>query len=275
MPPTLLTHFKQYVKIINKHGLENKQPINLDYYDFLAPTTVLPLVSLVFNQDKTIKEHKNPKVNNHLLSLLGLKKHKQTTLPFRAIDQDKDNSTELTKDFLNIMKYPKQNENALKFIFHELITNVYDHSNFNKGFVLGQNFPNVLQADFCFMDNGISIPGSLRNFGYEFSNDCEAILQAINGLSTKDDGRGYVERGTGLNSTVNIVTKGGNGEFLIASNKGLLDINKRRIIAMEIPENYINGTFISLRVSSSKKIDIYDYLAHSKYKITKNIALFK
>lgn len=34
------------------------------------------------------------------------------------------------------MESPQENVNALKYIFHEVITNVYDHSEFNKGFVI-------------------------------------------------------------------------------------------------------------------------------------------
>ena len=36
---------------------------------------------------------------------------------------------------------------ALSYIFHELISNVYDHSEFNLAFVLGQNYPKLRLTD--------------------------------------------------------------------------------------------------------------------------------
>ena len=274
MPPSLLSDFREYVKIMNQHDLYNDEIINIDSCRFLSPTVVLPLMSWVFNYDKKIKEHVNPVTNEHLLKILGLIKHNTTTLPFRRIEKAKDNSTELTKDILHIMDYPKENDQALKFIFYELITNVYDHSNFNKGFVIGQNYPNVDTADFCFMDNGISIPGSFENYGYSFDNDCDAIIKAINGLSTKDE-KAYVDRGTGLNNTVSIVTNGGNGSVLIVSGTGLVQVTKNRIIARTIPEDYLKGTLISLRLKNDKVINIYENLGHIDYDLPDRIKNLK
>ena len=118
------------------------------------------------------------------------------------------------------MESPGENINALKYIFHEVIANVYDHSEFNKGFVIGQYYPKLNSTDYCFMDNGISIPGSFRKINIPFKNDCDAIIQAVNCMSTRDNGD-YIGRGTGLNSTINIVTQA-NGNVLIASGDAVL-----------------------------------------------------
>ena len=91
------------------------------------------------------------------------------------------------------MESPKDNINALKYIFHEVIANVYDHSEFNKGFVIGQYYPRLNSTDYCFMDNGISIPGSFKKSDILFKNDCDAIIQAVNGMSTRDNGE-YIGR---------------------------------------------------------------------------------
>lgn len=268
MPPALINQFRNYIKIMDKHDFYNDNVIDIDNCNFLSPTIVLPLVSLVFNHDKSLKEHKNKEVNDYLLRVLGLRENKDTTLPFRFIEKSEDNSTELTKEIISIMNPSKENTNALKFIFYEMIANVYDHSRFNKGLVMGQYYPNVNITDYCFMDNGISIPGSFKEFGYEFRNDCEAIVRAVNGLSTKEDDDGYVERGTGLNNTVNIVTNGGRGSVLIASGNGLVQIKKNGVIVDTIPDNYIDGTLISLRLRDDK-INISENLGKVKYDLPK------
>lgn len=115
------------------------------------------------------------------------------------------------------------------------------------------------------MDNGISIPGSLKEFNIPFKNDCDAIIKAINGESTKTDPVGYVERGTGLNSVINIVTRGARGSVLIASGKGLIEINRNRIFSKEIPQDYIKGTLVNLRLHNNRKIDIYEHMGHVEY----------
>lgn len=274
MPQSLLSDFKEYIKIMNQHDFYNDEIINIDSCRFLSPTFLLPLMSFVFNYDKKVKEPQNPITNKHLLKILGLKEHNDTTFPFRQINKAYDNSFQLTTEILKIMNYPKQNDSVLKFIFYELINNVYDHSNFDNGFVIGQNYPNVNISDFCFMDNGISIPGSFKKYDYPFENDCDAIIQAINGVSTKNE-KEFIERGTGLNNTVNIVTNGGNGAILFVSGTGLIYITKNRVIAKTIPEHYIKGTLISVRFKNDKKINIYDNLNRIEFELPKNIKLLK
>ena len=107
------------------------------------------------------------------------------------------------------------------------------------------------------MDDGITIPASLKKLNTPIKNDCDAIIKAINGLSSKNE-LGYVERGTGLNNTINIVTSGSNG---------LIHLTKDNIIAREVPNDCIDGTLVSLRMNLNSKIDIYKYLKQVKYEL--------
>ena len=165
-------------------------------------------------------------------------------------------------------------EQSLKYIFHEIITNVYDHSIFDKGFVIGQYWSKLNATDYCFMDNGISILGSFKQAEISFNNDCDAIIQAINGMSTKNQDE-FIGRGTGLNSVVNIVTQGAGGIVLIASRNGVVELTKNNVVARKIPDDYINGTLVSLRVKSNKHIDIYEHLIGRKYELPKMIKRIK
>ena len=89
-------------------------------------------------------------------------------------------------------------------------------------------------------------------------------MQAINGLSSKNE-LGYIERGTGLNNTINIVISGSNGEELIVSGCALIHLTKDRITTRKIPHNCVKGTLVSLRMNLDSKIDIYKYLKQVKY----------
>ena len=123
----------------------------------------------------------------------------------QVLNKNKDNSVETTNQILKNLSLTKSNISVLKFIFHELIGNIYDHSEFNNAYIIGKSY--FEYSEFSFIDDGISIPISLKNNGYAFKNDSQAIMNAINGLSTKNE-HGYIERGTGLNNTTNIVTWG-------------------------------------------------------------------
>ena len=274
MSPALMYNFNKYVKIMNQHDIYNEEIINIDSCDFLTPTIVLPLMSFIYNYNKRIKEHENPKVNDYLHKVLGIKKHTDTTLPFRWLDETTDNSEELTKEILSIMDPIPEMEQSLKYIFHEIITNVYDHSSFDNGFVIGQYWPKLNETDYCFMDNGISIPGSFKKANIPFENDCDAIIQAINGMSTKDNDE-FIGRGTGLNTVVNIVTQGARGIVLIASGNGVIEITRNHVIAKKIPDDYITGTLVSLRVRSNKAIDIYEHMSGREYELPKKIKRIK
>lgn len=71
---------------------------------------------------------------------------------------------------------------------------------------------------------------------------------------------GFVERGTGLNNTLNIVTNGCHGSVLIESGKGLIYIDNENTYLKNIDATPINGTLISLRMNLSEKVDRYKYL---------------
>lgn len=261
-----MNSFNTYISIMDDHDIYNTETINIDKCNFLTPTVVLPLVSFMYNYNKAIKDHKNPTVNEYLHKVLGIKKHTTTTFPFRWLDETTDNSEELTKEIINITESPEENINALKYIFHEVITNVYDHSEFNNGFVIGQHYPKLNSTDYCFMDNGISIPGSFKKSGISFKNDCDAIIQAVNGMSTRDNGE-YIGRGTGLNSTINIVTQA-NGIVLIASGDCVVELTKRKLYSKKIPEEYIKGTLVSLRVPNTP-LNVFKGLDYVEYKLPK------
>ena len=265
MSPALMMNFEKSIKILDENDL-NDDIINIDSCNFLTPTIISHLMGFIYHNHKSIKKHDDNSINEYLHKVLGLKEHPDTTFPFRWLDEKSDNSSELTRDILSIMNPIKGLTQALQYIFSELITNVYDHSDFDNGFVIGQYYPRLKSTDYCFMDNGISIPGSFKNSNITFENDCDAIIQSINSKSTKECG-GYIERGTGLNTVTNMVTRGGNGNVLIASGEGVVELTKNNIVTKQIPKNYIKGTLVSIRIKSDKAINIYDYLNPHTYEL--------
>ena len=181
-------------------------------------------------------------------------------LDFRKIEGLKriDETAEAENEILKNLNIKKTNRNVISFIFHELIGNIYDHSKFNNAFVMGKEYDNFHEIGF--IDDGITIQKSLNDAGYTFESEAEYIVQAINGLSTKNV-IGYIERGSGLNNTINITVNGGDGEVLIASGKALVYIKKDKIYTQELKSG-LNGTLVSIKINLKSKIDIYNFLKH-------------
>ena len=182
----------------------------------------------------------------------------------KKLNVNEDNSFEVTNELINELNIPKQNQNTMKFIFYELTGNIYDHSKFSEGCIFGRLMN--AQYDFRVSDNGISIKNSFKNAGYEIENDSEALIKAVNGLSTKND-LGYIERGTGLNNTANIVVNGFDGEFLLISGDAILYINSEKVISQKNPKKLSTGTIVHLRVDLTTKIDMYNYLNQIEYRL--------
>ncbi len=103
----------------------------------------------------------------------------------KRLDAQNDNSYEITNDLLEELNIPKDNQNTMKFIFNELIGNIYDHSKFSEACISGRL--NNDKFYFIFEDNGISIIDSFKNARYPIENDCDALIKAVNGLSAKND----------------------------------------------------------------------------------------
>ena len=87
---------------------------------------------------------------------------------------------------------------------------------------------------------------------------------ALDGVSTKEALQGGLtsERGFGLSSSLEILTKGLNSNCLIVSRGAELVADRKRIKRKLLKHNdKYSGTLISARIPDTiKKVDIYDYL---------------
>ncbi|MDR3222425.1 MAG: hypothetical protein LBT66_01630 [Methanobrevibacter sp.] len=256
--PNLLDDFKKFEKIIKNHDLNNDE-LDLSQIDFLTPTILLP--SINFAENINIKNYiVNDKTDHCIKSILGLEEPIITSMPYKKFTNK--NNIEIDSKFSDQIK-EYGGVNATQFLIGEMINNIHDHSDFTIGYALAQLFPNIGVADISFMDNGVSIPGRFEEYGFEFKNDCDAIHQAINGRSTAI--KNEEMRGTGLNSTIRLVTEGNKGSILIASRNGACYINEKEINYKSVEDKYIKGTLISIRVRKNS-IDIYPYMEKTTFK---------
>ncbi|MGL6299043.1 MAG: hypothetical protein ACRC1M_07750 [Methanobacteriaceae archaeon] len=251
---TLLEDFEKFEAVIDMHQLHNEH-LDLTFLNSIKPTTLLPIFNYGMINSYIKEYHIKDYAEDYVKKVLGITEHSDSEFPFEEINPigEKD----IPSKFCKILDLDFGGKNALMFLMDEIITNMYDHSKFNKGYTLAHIFHNNAFADICFIDNGVSIPGRFEKDGFKFKDDCSAITQAVNGRSS--DILRENRRGTGLNSTINMMVNGNGGSVLIASRNGLLYIDKKGKKYKRVKDNYIQGTFVSIRVRRNK-VNIYPYM---------------
>ncbi|MEW5748761.1 MAG: hypothetical protein AB1793_08290 [Candidatus Thermoplasmatota archaeon] len=154
--------------------------------------------------------------------------------------------------------------NAFIYLMGELMQNVHDHSDSDNAFIMAQESRGAGFVEMSVLDDGITVAGSLRRSGIIFDDDIEAIAMAMNGLSSKREGR----RGFGLRTSVRICVRGLRGRILTVSGRGAVEIGGGGAEGKDTLEGYsiedkfyhLEGTLVSVRIPlQEREVDIYGF----------------
>jgi hypothetical protein len=203
---TLVNCYVDFCHIRSSHT--NESPLNLLDYNFLYPTTILPIMGYMI--ENSVRAIARQDVQGYLSTILPHLVANKPYIPSRTyalrklIPGDSDLIKKTTEEVIDLADSSYGGNNAVWYLLTELGNNIDNHSNFNNAFMMAQKYPKKGFTEFCAYDDGISIPGNFQNHGIEFTNDSEAIKLAMNGTSTKyeDDGRGW-----GINSLIQNLQK--------------------------------------------------------------------
>jgi len=250
---------------INDLHKQNKT-IELDFgsVNWLLPCSALLLSSRISEltaQGQHIKiiESTNNKVAKFLREIgfpLGNSSKKETHCP---ITHFKGNvNKEINKVLENINENLHKNfGDGVNYLIGELSDNIDAHSKFTYASLMAQYYPRKRFFDIGVLDNGLTIPGVFDKAKITFKDDCDAIRQAMEGVSTKNEGG----RGFGLRTSKKVAIEGLNGEMHIYSRAGGILINpKRREKYVKLQKNPLIGTLVYMRLYIPKKrLNIYEY----------------
>lgn len=93
---------------------------------------------------------------------------------------------------------------AILYLLSEITDNIVEHAVVNRGWVIAQYYPNTEYLDICILDTGISILGSYQqNKNEKITDDLQAVQSALEGVSTKGEGRG-----AGIRTSKNMIING-------------------------------------------------------------------
>jgi len=245
---------------------DNLNHVNISNYEFLNPTTVIPLLCEFKKRGiKKIITHTN--IHEDIQRILN-KQSIDTNIPYTTLpySEKESQNRELGHTIAKII-----NDNdyggffVLRHILVELINNIYNHTPFeeklaSQGHIYAQKHTSSEKLDICVMDDGVSIPGRFKKSGMDFDNSCHAIEMAISNNSTKSNDR--LKRGNGLWSTLKLVVEGNGGSALIVSGGACLHIESpKKYKYMELDNNNIfKGTLISVRLNKNQVQNIHDLI---------------
>ena len=143
-------------------------------------------------------------------------------------------------------------ESAISYLISEMSDNIIEHSGVENGWLSMQYYPTTQYSDLCIIDTGKTILGSYQDHDFKnIDNDEKALKAAIDGISTKDLGRG-----SGIRTTKAIASIGLSGDFLIYS--GGTIYYRNRIINLNTDWH---GTIIAIRIKKGiQNFSLYNYV---------------
>ncbi|NQE46591.1 hypothetical protein C5S31_11275 [ANME-1 cluster archaeon GoMg2] len=254
---------REYLKFceLRNNALHTKK-MDLSNIDWFYPTNLLPLgIFIKSNRDISVIPPTASDVLSYYNIIIKGKRHvssRRSYHPIAEIPPDEHQRERMLEPLYAFESDYIGGRNAFAYLIGELVDNVYQHSSFSNAYIMAQKYQTKRFIEISIMDNGISIPGAFKEAGFEF-DDTKALSEAINGRSTKRD----KERGFGLISSINLLTKGLGGECLIVSRKGGFTAkgeDKKTFYNMG-ESHALNGTLICIRVPYiTKTVNIYDYI---------------
>lgn len=246
--PDLLLEYLEFCKLRNIYS--RSSPLGLAEDTPITITTLLPLQTMIQSDiEKKVLPSSISTVRNVMDLDFG-----RVNIPTYQLGAEQVFSTIMTNNDPN--NYG--GNNAFLYMLAEVIDNVYQHSGFSNGSAAAYVSPSRRFSDLSIFDDGITIRKRLHDTGMLFSHDSEAIVYAINGLSSKP-GR---ERGYGLRTTAKLVIDALNGQLFIMSGSGAVyasrDIKERYDFGNK---DHLAGTLITFRVPyPCGPVDIFKYV---------------
>lgn len=139
--------------------------------------------------------------------------------------------------------------NGLKYMIDEILDNITEHSESDRGYIFAQAYPTKGFLDVCIADRGVSLLGSYEKLpGNEILSDIEAIKAANRGLSSKNlpDAE---NRGFGIRTSKQMLIQGLGGQYLMISGSSLYikTVNLDSFYSMPRGLRW-NGTIVALRI---------------------------
>ncbi|MCX5667374.1 MAG: hypothetical protein NTY34_03565 [Candidatus Omnitrophica bacterium] len=250
-----------------------KVNFNLEDMSWAYPLIVLPLTSYIYSTGSTFTIG-NSSLKSYLetinfphgvdsVTAFEQQLHKgKNFVPISILKKDAREQRERLETLFLEMIYKilgntKGTENAIYYPVAEFISNIFDHSKKDEGFVFGQLYQSKNFLDMCIVDNGRGLANAYKEENKVELSDVDAIKQALEGYSTKRD----KERGYGIRTSTRVVCEAlGGGFVLLSGNAAFLSFDNKKSI-VNLPGFYWQGVIIAYRIPKpTHSINIIPYI---------------
>ncbi len=146
---------------------------------------------------------------------------------------------------------------AIHYPISELVTNIFDHSQSDEGWIFAQWYPAKGFLDLCIVDRGRGLAATYKEELGMSLRDEDALRRALRGVSTKK----MKERGFGLRTSKDVVCKALGGSFVFVSGSVAIVSEGQTDQIARLPDFSWQGVVVAYRVPKpTGPVDIYGYL---------------
>jgi hypothetical protein len=262
-----------YKTFINTSPKENLN-FDLSSLEWVCPLLILP-VSAYINNTKSSCETNNSSIESYLkriefpkgidsISLFQQRIQKyKSFVPISVLKKEAGASREklealFSEKIYQILGNVSGAQGAVCYPIAELVTNIFEHSKKDIGFIFGQFYPHKNYLDVCIVDCGRGFATAYKEEKGLKLTDINAISEVMRGNSVKPD----KERGYGIWTSKRIICdalKGG-GFILISGSAGLVATTKEEKL-VSFPNFYWQGVIVAYRIPKpSGLLDISPFL---------------
>lgn len=249
---------------------QSKVTIDLSQVTWAHPLLVLPL-SIYVHETGSAFSNCQPQVESYLktvrfphgiTTVTDFLRAPRNYIPIgRLIAADLESkeklSTQFDKIIFEALSAVPGSENAVYYPISELVTNIFEHSRKDEGWIFAQKYPKKNYLDICIADSGRGLAESYRDEKGLSLSDGQAIVEALSGNSTKAE----VERGYGLRTSKRIVCEALSGSFVIVSGGSALIQAEGKENLVDTSPFFWKGVIVSYRIPRPiRPIDIYPFL---------------
>jgi anti-sigma regulatory factor (Ser/Thr protein kinase) len=251
-----------------------KLEFDLSYLNWVFPILILPISAYINETQSEVKidicaiksyleKISFPKGVNSISSFQRQIQKYKTYIPISVLSKKEMVDRERLESLFSEKIYETLGnvsgaQNAVCYPIAELITNIFEHSKKESGFIFGQFYPNKNYLDICIVDCGRGFAKTYKEEKELKLSDAEAITEAMKGNSVKKD----KERGYGIRTSKEVICKAlkGGGFILISGSSALVSTGQgEKLVALS--GFYWQGTIIAYRIPKpTGSIDISPYI---------------
>lgn len=271
---SLLAQLGSLYRGFQEVNLSQDLELDLSSINFFYPFLTLPLTAIINNFNNKFTINNSEEIKTYL-DIIKFPKGIDSTFEFDSHLQQFKNyipisvlrkeggkeREELEYSFLTlvhkILGEISGVRSAIYLPITELLTNIFEHSQEDEGYLLGQYYPKKNYLDICITDTGRGLKQAYFDDKNLKVSDIEALAEVMRGNSTKPS----KERGYGVRTSKKIVCQALNGEFIILSGSAALYSNKNEEKIINLPNFNWSGVIIAYRIPKpNQPIDISPYL---------------